>query len=40
MEDDFTYIKNMLELQDFETLLLPSDFNYEKQALLFIPQDL
>ena len=40
MGDDFTYMKQALDLQNFETLLLPSDFNYEKQALLYIPQDL
>jgi len=40
MEDNFSYIKNVLELHDFDTLLLPSDFDYNKQALLFIPQDL
>lgn len=40
MGDDFAYIRKMLHLEDFETLTLPSDFDYEKQALLYIPQDL
>lgn len=40
MGDDFKYMKDSLELHDFETLLLPSDFNYSEQALLYIPQDL
>ncbi len=40
MEDDFSYIQKMLQVDDFETLVLPSDFDYQEQALLFIPQDL
>lgn len=40
MGDDFSYIKNSLHLYDFETLLLESDFDYSKQALLYIPNDL
>ena len=40
MEDTFSYIQKMLRVEDFETLALPSDFDYQKQALLFIPQDL
>lgn len=40
MEDDFKYIDSTLHLQNFEKIILPSDFDYEKQALLFIPQDL
>ena len=40
MDDDFAYIKNALQVEEFETLILPSDFDYTTQALLFIPQDL
>lgn len=40
MGDDFSYIQKILHVEDFETYSLPSDFDYEKQALIFIPQDL
>jgi ATP-dependent DNA helicase DinG len=40
MEDDFAYINEMLNLHSFEKTILPSDFDYSSQALLFIPQDL
>lgn len=40
MEDNFSYINEVLNLHDFESMILPSDFDYSKQALLFIPQDL
>lgn len=40
MEDNFLYIDRMLQLWDFEKMVLPSDFDYQKQALLFIPEDL
>lgn len=40
MEENFSYIDNTLQTQDFERLVLPSDFNYAQQALLCIPQDL
>ncbi len=40
MEDNFSYISKVLSLEQFEKILLPSDFDYSKQALLFIPQDL
>ena len=33
-------MQKILETADFETFSLPSDFDYSKQALLFIPQDL
>jgi Rad3-related DNA helicase len=37
MEDDFAYINEMLHLYNFEKMILPSDFDYSSQALLFIP---
>jgi Rad3-related DNA helicase len=40
MQDNFGYINEVLQVQDFESMILPSDFDYSKQALLFIPQDL
>ncbi len=38
--DSFDYIKNILHLDDFEFEVFESDFDYSKQALLFIPNDL
>ena len=39
--DNFDYIKNILGLwEEFEYNVLDTDFNYEKQVLLFIPTDL
>ncbi len=38
--ENFDYIKNILDLQDFEFFYLDSDFDYSKQALVFIPNDL
>ena len=40
MDDDFAYINAVLSVQDFDNMILPSDFDYSQQALLFIPQDL
>jgi Rad3-related DNA helicase len=40
MEDTFSYIDATLQTQDFEKIVLPSDFDYSTQALLCIPQDL
>lgn len=40
MDDNFAYINEVLNLHDFENMILPSDFDYSSQALLFIPQDL
>lgn len=40
MGNSFSYIQKMLHVADFETLSLESDFDYEKQALVFIPHDL
>ncbi|MDD5770345.1 MAG: helicase C-terminal domain-containing protein [Candidatus Gracilibacteria bacterium] len=40
INDNFEYIKNILDLIDFEFLAFESDFDYSKQALLFIPNDL
>ncbi len=37
----FDYIKNILSLEEFNDFYeLKSDFNYEKQALLYVPNDL
>ena len=36
----FSYIENMLSLKNFATYELETDFNYEKQSLLFIPNNL
>lgn len=36
----FDYIKNILHLNDFEFHLFESDFDYSKQATLFVPSDL
>lgn len=36
----FDYIKNILYLENFECKSLESDFDYSRQALLFIPNDL
>jgi len=40
--DSFDYLKNILALKDFfsDFYELKSDFNYDKQALLYIPNDL
>lgn len=38
--DSFDYMKNTLSLHDFEFLKLKSDFDYSRQALLYIPNDL
>lgn len=40
INDTFSYIENILHLKDFDFLALKSDFDYAKQALLFIPNDL
>lgn len=40
INDNFLYIKNVLNLEDFDFLSFESDFDYAKQALLFIPNDL
>ncbi len=38
---EFNYISNILHLKnDFEFLALESDFDYSKQSLLFVPNDL
>jgi Rad3-related DNA helicase len=36
----FDYIKNILHLNDFSFHLFESDFDYSKQATLFVPSDL
>ncbi len=36
----FDYIKNILHLKDFDFHLFESDFDYSKQATLFVPSDL
>jgi len=38
--DSFKYIKNSLKLDDFEFLQYNSDFDYENQAILYIPNDI
>lgn len=38
--ESFDYINKMLNLEDFSSSELESDFDYSKQALLFIPDDL
>ncbi len=38
--ESFEYIKNILQLQEFSTHCLETDFDYSKQSLLFIPNDL
>ena len=38
--NNFDYINNMLNLEDFNFFSLDSDFDYKKQALLYIPTDL
>jgi Rad3-related DNA helicase len=40
VEDSFSYITSSLELSDFEEYGLESDFDYSKQALLYMPTDL
>lgn len=40
INDNFSYINNVLNLEDFEFESLESDFDYSRQALLFIPNDL
>ncbi|NDK10068.1 DEAD/DEAH box helicase [Candidatus Gracilibacteria bacterium] len=40
LSEDFSYIQGVLSLDDFDTFVLPSDFDYHKQALVYIPQDL
>jgi ATP-dependent DNA helicase DinG len=40
MQESFQYIQDTLKIHDFDTLVLPSDFDYAKQALVYIPQDL
>lgn len=38
--EDFKYIKNLLDLEDFNETKLESDFDYSKQSLLFLPNNL
>jgi len=40
IEESYWYIQEMLSLEDFDFYTLETDFNYEKQSLLFIPTDL
>ena len=40
INDSFDYIKNILNLEDFEFFKFKSDFDYKKQSTLFIPNDL
>lgn len=38
--DNFSYIKKMLSINKFNFTSLDTDFNYDKQALVFIPNNL
>ena len=38
--NNFDYLKNILHLNDFDFYELDSDFDYNKQALLYVPDDL
>lgn len=40
VNNDFFYIKNTLNLNDFEFISFESNFDYSKQVLFFIPNDL
>lgn len=40
INNSFNYIKNILKLDEFDFLKFSSDFDYKKQATLFIPNDL
>ena len=40
INNDFSYIKNILSLEKFDFTRLDSDFDYKKQALVYIPNDL
>lgn len=40
MQGSFTYISNILDLQGFHELQLESSFDYKKQALVYVPNDL
>ncbi|MDP2090423.1 MAG: helicase C-terminal domain-containing protein [Candidatus Gracilibacteria bacterium] len=40
IEGNFDYFKKILSLQDFDFYSFESDFDYKKQATLFIPTDL
>lgn len=40
VDNNFDYVHSVLSLWDFESHSLDSDFDYSKQALLFIPDDM
>jgi len=40
INNNFDYMKNILNLDKFSFSKLESDFDYKKQALLYIPTDL
>ncbi len=40
MNGSFEYIDSVLQTENFQHEILESSFEYEKQALIFIPQDL
>jgi ATP-dependent DNA helicase DinG len=40
ISNSFDYIKKIINLEDFSFHLLDSDFDYKKQAMLFIPKDI
>lgn len=40
ISENFSYVENMFGLENFEFHALKSDFDYAKQALLYVPNDL
>ena len=40
VSEENTYMEKMLGTQEFMSTILASDFDYQKQALVYIPQDL
>jgi Rad3-related DNA helicase len=40
IEESFRYVENMYGLSDFDFFTLETDFDYEKQALVFVPDNL
>ncbi len=40
IEESFSYIENMYGLKDFDFFTLETDFDYAKQALVFVPDNL
>jgi Rad3-related DNA helicase len=40
ISNTFDYVKSILNLENFEFYSFDSDFDYKKQAMLFIPTDI